>query len=148
MNKQEILDRLPFAHPYRFVDELLEVDEEQLTATYTFKQDEFFYEGHFPSRPVTPGAILAETAAQAVLALGIYLVREDESAFQKVIFLTSSELRFKRIVFPGDRVLVYVEKMYFRFNKLKCKVKMTTLTGETICRGNISGILINEDEQR
>lgn len=147
MTAQAILAQLPFQPPYRFVDDITFFDEDRLQAHYTFKETEFFYPGHFPQRAVTPGAILGEAASQAVLALGIYLMRHEAAAEERMIFLTSHELRFKRAVFPGDKILLYVEKLYFRFHKLKCKVKVSTPAGQTICHGAISGILIQKQDE-
>lgn len=148
MTAEDILEQLPFQPPYRFLEGITSFDEEHLEGHYTFKETEVFYPGHFPQRAVTPGAILGEAASQAVLALGIYLVRDEPVQEGRIIFLTSHELRFKRIVFPGDKILLYVDKLYFRFHKLKCRVKVTTPAGETICRGTISGILIHEQDER
>lgn len=146
MTTEELLACLPFARPYLFIDEINEVSEDQLIGGYTFQSDEFFYEGHFPGRPITPGAILGESASQAVLALGIFLLRAEENLHNRHFFLTSSDLKFKNVVLPGERVSISVDKIHFRFNQLKCRVKMTKLQGQLVCRGVIAGILLNTDE--
>ena len=61
LSPRQILELLPQQHPFRFVDEILEVDEQRISGRYTFRHDEFFYSGHFPGRPITPGVILLES---------------------------------------------------------------------------------------
>ncbi len=73
--KKEILALVPQQAPFRFIDEIISMDEENITGAYRFKEDEFFYRGHFPGRPITPGVILIETMAQVgATAFGIYLM--------------------------------------------------------------------------
>jgi 3-hydroxyacyl-[acyl-carrier-protein] dehydratase len=45
-------------------------------------------------------------------------------------------------VYPNEKVRVVSEKEYFRFNKLKCAVKMYNINDELVCRGTISGMII------
>jgi 3-hydroxyacyl-[acyl-carrier-protein] dehydratase len=45
-------------------------------------------------------------------------------------------------VLPNEKVTVISEKEYFRFNKLKCRVKMINSKKELVCRGTISGMII------
>ena len=69
-----ILMAVPQQAPFRFIDDILEVDERRITGGYRFREDEYFYRGHFPGRPVTPGVILIEAMAQTgVVAFGLYL---------------------------------------------------------------------------
>lgn len=58
------------------------------------------------------------------------------------IALTSNEVDFFLPVLPNEKVTVISEKEYFRFNKLKCKVKMLNANDELVCRGTISGMII------
>ena len=70
-----IINSLPYSKPFLFVDRITEVDENGITAEYTFRTDEYFYEGHFVNNPVTPGVILTECMAQISLAaFGSYLL--------------------------------------------------------------------------
>src|SRR5512137_2288214 len=70
----QILLNIPQQHPFRFIDEILELDEEHIVGAYRFREDEYFYPGHFPGQPITPGVILIETMAQTgVVAFGLYL---------------------------------------------------------------------------
>jgi 3-hydroxyacyl-[acyl-carrier-protein] dehydratase len=140
MTKQEIISKLPYSKPFLFVDELLEINDNGVEGTYTFDEDLDFYKGHFKENPVTPGVILTEVMAQiGLVCLGIYLV--DTLNENSSIALTSTEIEFLKPVFPNEKVKVISEKIYFRFGKLKCKVKMINQSGEEVCSGIIAGVI-------
>ena len=143
MNNQNIIQFLPYQTPFLFVEELTSVSENGVEGFYTFKENEYFYQGHFKDSPITPGVILTEVMAQiGVVCLGIYLLREDISETKKPqIALSSSVVDFFLPVLPKERVKVISEKLYFRFNKLKCKVQLFNEKDELVCRGTISGML-------
>ena len=144
MNSEQIIKYLPYQKPFLFVDELIEISENGITGSYTFKENEFFYEGHFKDNPIIPGVILTETMAQiGVVCLGMYLLKDEISSEKKPqIALTSNAVDFYIAVLPEEKVTVISEIIYFRFGKLKCKVKMTNSKNELVCRGTISGMII------
>ena len=143
MKKETIIQLLPYQAPFLFVEELTYISENRSEGYYTFKNDEYFYQGHFKDNPITPGVILTEVMAQiGVVCLGISLLKKDISEIKRPqIALTNSEVDFFLPVKPKERVNVVSEKIYFRFNKLKCKVQLFNEKNELVCRGTISGML-------
>jgi 3-hydroxyacyl-[acyl-carrier-protein] dehydratase len=108
----QVLDRVPQQHPIRFIHEILELDDEHIVGAYRFCKDEYFYEGHFPDRPITPGVILIEAMAQTgVVAFGLYLnmIRKGmPMAASKdliTLFTLVEGVEFTGMVHPGERVL-------------------------------------------
>ena len=143
MTNQEILNNLPYSKPFLFVDEIVSITENGVEGTYYFDDKLDFYKGHFKDNPITPGVILTETMAQiGVVCQGIYLLN---NTFNKnsVIALTSSEIEYLKPVYPNQKVKVISEKIYFRFNKLKCKVTMFNEANQEVCRGTIAGMIIS-----
>ncbi|SHG84279.1 3-hydroxyacyl-ACP dehydratase FabZ family protein [Winogradskyella jejuensis] len=143
MNPEQIISLLPYQNPFLFVDGINQISEDGIKGHYTFKPDEFYYEGHFKNNPITPGVILTECMAQiGLVCLGIYLLRDKiNSENQPQIALTSHQVDFYLPVLPGEKVAVTSEKEVFRFNKLKCTVKMLNEKGELVARGLISGMM-------
>jgi 3-hydroxyacyl-[acyl-carrier-protein] dehydratase len=165
MKYQYILDRLPYKSSFRFVDEISFLDSDKVIGHYTLRADAFFYADHFPGNPVTPGAIVTEIMAQiGLVVLGISLLVEtsepasdptgpasdptgpasDPTGPGLPIFplLTSADISFLKMVLPGQKVTVISSKVYFRFNKLKCKVIMQDEAGEPIARGVFAGMIV------
>lgn len=143
MTNQEIITHLPYSKPFLFVDEILSINENGVEGIYFFDEQLDFYRGHFKDNPVTPGVILTETMAQiGVVCLGIYLLNNKFSK-NSTIALTSSEIEYLKPVYPNEKVRVISEKVYFRFNKLKCKVSMFNEANEAVCRGTIAGMIIS-----
>jgi len=142
MNINEIKDKLPYSYPFLFVDELIHVDENGSSGTFTYDESLDFYKGHFKDHPVTPGVILTETMAQiGLVCLGIFLNGEVEEGKSGHVMLTSTAVDFVKPVFPGEQVKVISEKVYFRFKKLHCKVEMQNAAGEVVCKGTLSGMV-------
>ena len=143
MKTNQIIQLLPYQKPFLFVDGIDSISENEIMGHYTFKKEETFYEGHFKDNPITPGVILTECMAQiGLVCLGIYLLKDQISeATKPQIALTSHQMDFYLPVLPNEKVTVISEKQVFRFNKLKCKVKMLNEKGELVCRGVISGML-------
>lgn len=143
MTSEEIISLLPYKEPFLFVDGLRDISEEGIAGHYSYNKNAFFYKGHFKDNPVTPGVILTETAAQiGLVCLGIYLLRHKLSAINSLqIAFTSSQMDFYIPVFPGETVFVESEKQYFRFNKLKCNIKLFNAQQELVCRGSLSGMI-------
>lgn len=142
MTSREIIQVLPYKRPFLFVDAIISVDENAIEGTYTFREDEFFYKGHFEGNPLTPGVILTECMAQiGLVCLGIYLMADEIGNVGTTVAMSSSEIDFLKAVLPGEQVRVVGIKEYFRFNKLKCNVKMLNLANEVVCKGTISGMI-------
>ena len=125
------------------MEELTHISENGVKGYHTFKNDEYFYKGHFKDNPITPGVILTEVMAQiGLVCLGIYLLKDEFSEIKKPqIALTSYDIDFFLPVKPEERVEVVSEKIYFRFNKLKCDVQLFNQKNELVCKGTISGML-------
>ena len=141
MTNKEILLKLPYSKPFLFVDEIISINENGVEGSFTFNEELDFYNGHFKNNPVTPGVILIETMAQiGLVCLGIYILKEETKNLK--FAFTSSEIEFIKPVFPNEKVVVISEKVYFRFGKLKCKVKMINDKKEEVCSGTISGMII------
>jgi len=101
-----------------------------------------FYKGHFKDNPITPGVILTECCAQiGVVCLGIHLLTNSAADSNLAIGLSSSEMEFYIPVMPNEKVRVVSKKVYFRFHKLKCEVKMYNADQKLVCKGTISGML-------
>jgi 3-hydroxyacyl-[acyl-carrier-protein] dehydratase len=144
LNPKEVLELLPQQAPFRFVDEIVELDEEHIVATYRFKKDEDFYRGHFPGNPITPGVILIETMAQAgIVALGIYLFAREaskEELANLVTVFTDTNVDFNDTVLPGERVTTTASKIFWRRKKLRVAVEMRNESGTVVCSGEMSGM--------
>jgi 3-hydroxyacyl-[acyl-carrier-protein] dehydratase len=80
-----------------------------------------------------------------LVCLGIYLLNDT---FNKntAIALTSMDIEFLKPVYPNEKVTVISEKIYFRFGKLKCKVKMMNQKDEEVCSGTIAGIIVSSPQ--
>ncbi|MDB2606985.1 beta-hydroxyacyl-ACP dehydratase [Zobellia sp.] len=143
MTKTDIIKRLPYGKPFLFVNELIEVSESGVIGSYAFSETLDFYKGHFKKNPVTPGVVLTECCAQiGVVCLGIFLLEKEEKSIsdELQIGMSSTQMEFLLPVKPGEKVTVTSKKVYFRFNKLKCEVKMHDSDGKLVCKGEISGM--------
>lgn len=139
----EVLDRLPHREPFRFVDRIVEIDDQHVVAEYLWRADADFYRGHFPGRPITPGVLLIESMAQAgVVALGIYLLaKESESELGSTLTVFSeANVEFSGLVPPGSRVRITGRKVFFRKRKLKAEVEMRLDDGSVVCSGTLAGV--------
>jgi 3-hydroxyacyl-[acyl-carrier-protein] dehydratase len=149
--KQEVLELVPQQAPFRFIDEIISLDEEQIVGAYRFREDEFFYRGHFPGRPITPGVILIETMAQiGVVAFGMYLlacqknIRPSQLNGPLSLFSLADGIEFKGIVKPGERVIVKGKKIYMRKGALKVDINMERENGEVVCVGQLAGMGVDK----
>ncbi len=148
---KQVLDMIPQQRPFRFIDDIEKVDENEIRAVYRFREDEYFYEGHFPGYPITPGVILIETMAQAgVVALGIAILLTQgkpvsEIKKMKTLFTFAESVEFTGMVEPGEKVVIYGEKIYFRRGSIKTRAGIARENGESVCTGVLMGTGVNLD---
>jgi 3-hydroxyacyl-[acyl-carrier-protein] dehydratase len=105
-SKEEIYAAIPHREPFLLVDQVLQCDGDHIVCRKTFRGDEWWYQGHYPRYPITPGVLLCEAAMQAgAILLARCLPRDPD----KVPVVTRmNDVRFKSMVRPGDTVLLEV----------------------------------------
>lgn len=144
LSPSELLDLMPQAEPFRFVDRVLEVDREHIVATYRFREDAFFYAGHFPAAPITPGVIVLEAMAQCGLALhGLYLLamevpRQELSCYRTMF--TNAQIEWCAGVYPGDSIVTRGEVLTFRRRRMRVRVESRNDREQVVAYGEIAGM--------
>ncbi|MGH3017975.1 MAG: 3-hydroxyacyl-ACP dehydratase FabZ [Gaiellaceae bacterium] len=98
---------IPHRDPFLLVDEVLELEPGvRIVARKTFHEDDWFFEGHFPGRPIVPGVIMVEAVAQAS-AIAVLVMPEHRG--RQPLFAGIDKVRFRRIVSPGEELLLSCE---------------------------------------
>ena len=101
---------IPHRPPFLFLDEVVSLTEQGLTARRTVRAEEPQFEGHYPGNPIMPGVLLCEAVFQAA---AVYLVKRmeltGETAEGKTPILARiGDARFKQRVVPGDVLTIEV----------------------------------------
>ena len=141
----QVLDLIPQKAPFRFIDDILDADEKNITAVYRFRKDEPFYPGHFPGNPITPGVILVEAMAQTgVVAMGIYQLLQQGMSVAELkqmttLFAFADAIEFTGIVYPEEQVIIRGEIIYLRKGNLKTRTSIKRKNGEIVCSGVLTG---------
>ena len=79
MNQEQIKEIIPHREPFLLVDEVLEMEAgKSITAVKYVREDEYYFQGHFPERKVMPGVLEVEALAQAG-AIAVLSLPENNS---------------------------------------------------------------------
>ncbi len=107
----QILEILPHRYPFLLVDRIVESSETFVSGLKCVTMNEWFFQGHFPSKPVMPGVLIIEAMAQT----GAVMVHQWEENKGKLVFLAGvDKARFRRLVQPGDVLRIEVTQQYRR----------------------------------
>jgi 3-hydroxyacyl-[acyl-carrier-protein] dehydratase len=128
MTQPQILTAIPHRPPFLLIDEIVECDDARIFCRKRFTGEEYFFAGHYPGQPITPGVLLCEAAMQAGAEL---LSRHAEAAAGKVPVATRmNDVRFKRVVRPGDTIEIEavlrerLAEAFFLDAKVTCEGKV------------------------
>jgi len=107
MASDEILAAIPHREPFLLIDEIVAREENRIVCRKRFTGEEYFFAGHYPGHPIVPGVILCEAAMQAgaVLLSGFFSGTQDGVP----VATRMNDVRFKRIVRPGETILLEVD---------------------------------------
>jgi 3-hydroxyacyl-[acyl-carrier-protein] dehydratase len=107
LGRHEIEQIIPHREPFLLLDEVLElVPGERVVATKLVRENEWYLPGHFPGRPIMPGVLMVEALAQAG---AVAVLSEEENRGKLVLFAGIDDVRFKRIVEPGEKLELVCE---------------------------------------
>ena len=134
LTKKDIEKFIPHRSPFLLIDEIIEIDPgKRIKGIKHVSKDEYYFKGHFPSNPIMPGVLIVETIAQAG-AISVLMLPENKGKI--VLFAGIDKARFKKIVRPGDKMVIEVEMEKFRRNIGKAKGR-ATVDGELACSADI-----------
>ena len=107
MNIEQIKQIIPHRDPFLLIDEIVELEPgKRVLARKHLKQDESWFRGHFPQKPIQPGVLTVEMLAQAG---AVCLLSAPENKGKIAFFGGIDKARFKRPILPGDVVDLNVE---------------------------------------
>jgi 3-hydroxyacyl-[acyl-carrier-protein] dehydratase len=127
MSLEEIQAAIPHRKPMLLVDEIVARDDNRIVCRKTFRDDEFFFQGHYPQQPIVPGVILCESAMQAGAILLAKFVQHGSGV---PVATRLNDVKFKKIVRPGDSITIEVgldERLadaFFLQAKVTCDEKL------------------------
>jgi 3-hydroxyacyl-[acyl-carrier-protein] dehydratase len=98
---------LPHREPFLLLDEVTVLEPgRRVIATRDVREDDWWFRGHFPGRPVMPGVLIVEAMAQAG---AVAVLVEEENRGRIAFFAGIDQCRFKRVVEPGDTLTLTCE---------------------------------------
>lgn len=137
MDINKILSCLPHRYPFLLVDKVLEVNPgKSIKALKNVTINEPFFEGHFPEMPVMPGVLMLEALAQTAGILASTTSEKVDKSRSVIYFAGVDDARFKRIVYPGDQLIMTVELLQVKRDIWKFNSR-ATVAGELACSAQL-----------
>ena len=135
MNREELMSILPHRGSLLLVDEAHLDGEGVAHGSYRARGDEWFFDGHFPGNPVMPGVVQCEIIAQVSCVLFAQSLQGKTAYYAGI-----DKVRFRKMVRPGDELLVTVTPVRSKLNVYVVKGE-ARVDGEVCCSGEFSFII-------
>ena len=131
MSLEAIEESIPHRPPFLLVDEIVEQTDTRICCRKRFTGDEFWYQGHYPDYPLTPGVLLCEAALQAgavLLSEVTKQAQENETPDGVPVATRLNNVQFRAMVHPGDQIAIEVDLTDRLANAYFMKAKITNAT--------------------
>lgn len=112
MNQEEIKQIIPHREPFLYLDEITELETLKRGVGIKYvREDEYYFQGHFPGQPVMPGVLIVEALAQVG---AVTLLSHPEYQGKIAYFTGISKAKFRKSVYPGDTLTLICELKRFK----------------------------------
>lgn len=132
MTQEVILSSIPHRAPFLLLDEIVNQTHDHIVCRKHFTGDEFWYQGHYPEYPLTPGVLLCEAAMQAgaVLLSSVTVEAQNGSGVINGVPVATrmNNVQFRAMVHPGDSIAIEVKLTERLANTYYMKGKVTNTT--------------------
>lgn len=143
MNKEQIMEIIPHRDPFLLIDEIVEMEVGvKAKARKYIKEEDFWFKGHFPGYPVTPGVLMLEMLAQAAAAC---MLMKPEFKGKIGLFGGIDKAKFRRQVVPGDVLDLEVELIKQR-GPVGTFKGIATVGGEKAASGELTFVIADGDK--
>jgi len=106
LNVEEIMRILPHRYPFLLVDKIVYLDKgKKAVGVKSVTMNEYFFQGHFPGKPVMPGVLIVEAMAQVG---GVLMLACEEHRGKLAFFMAADNIKFRKTVVPGDQLVLEV----------------------------------------
>jgi 3-hydroxyacyl-[acyl-carrier-protein] dehydratase len=138
---QEIRDLLPHRYPFALVDRIIDFQAgKRAVGLKNVTINEPFFPGHIPDRPIMPGVLIVESMAQVG---GVVLTQLPGMRGKFFAFAGIDGVRFRRPVEPGDQLIMTVELVSFKLQRIAKMRGETKVDGQLVCGGEMMFSLID-----
>lgn len=144
LTPMQIKNYLPHRYPFLLVDKVIDYREDYVKAIKNVTFNEEFFVGHFPDRPVMPGVLIIEAMAQTSCFM-MFDELEGSSKKLGVLFMGIENVRFKKMVVPGDQ-LVMEAKLIKKKRGFWWIQVVATVDGEIATEASFSALLQPEEQ--
>ena len=125
---------LPHREPFLLLDEVTELEAgARVVARKLVREDEWYLPGHFPGNPIMPGVLMVEAMAQCG---AVAVLSEEANRGKLALFAGIDDVRFKRLVRPGDELELVCELERLRGPVGRGKAR-ASVDGELAVRGTL-----------
>ena len=142
LNIEKILDMMPHRYPFLLIDRILKVEKDEFAiGLKNVTINEPFFLGHFPKQKVMPGVLIVECMAQTSGALVVNSFG-DQAKGKLVYFMSIEKARFRKLVTPGDQLIIEVNKKQARKSvwKFECIAKVDN---EIVADATITAMIVD-----
>lgn len=139
LDKEGIKNIIPQREPFLMIDEVEEyVPGESATAYKNVSEDEYYFKGHFPGKPIMPGVLIVESLAQTG---AVAILSMEENKGKNALFGGIDKIRFKKQVVPGDRLKLEV-KIIKRKGPIGIGEAIATVDGKVAAKGELTFAIV------
>ena len=128
MTLDQIKQIIPHRDPFLFVDKIIAFEEnKRAVGVKQLSDQDHFFKGHFPKRPIMPGVLIIEALAQVS---GVLILNRKENLGKYAYFMGMNKVKFRKPILPGDQLILEVEF-------LRSKSKSGQMYGRALVDGKV-----------
>lgn len=135
LNKEEIGKIIPQRDPLLMIDDVEEYTPGVRATAYKYvREEEWYFKGHFPGKPIMPGVLIAESLAQTG---AVAILSKEENKGRNALFGGIDKMKFKKMVVPGDTLKLEV-KIIKQKGPIGVGEGVATVDGKIVAKGELT----------